>query len=212
MKTNAITAQEPRPRVNALAPHIRPGNQKQADPNTHRTSMQVASQDISKAYGSRPSAMQVIEYQGSFQASSVNFVEQNKKPYLGSKVTAAHRNNYDTGKLPYLGLSKYTADDLQQDKSNPYSIQPNTEKMLVMRELEREIRQLNKFEKDTLKVHEKPIATRIDRTGYIKEVQNIAASKPKKTDAQKRQQLALKAQGDDPENAQNRQKLNIFDA
>ena len=59
--------------------------------------------------------------------------------------------------------------------------------MLVMRELEREIRQLNKFEKDTLKVHEKPIATRIDRTGYIKEVYNIAASKPKKTDAQKLQ-------------------------
>ena len=45
--------------------------------------------------------------------------------------------------------------------------------MLVMRELEREIRQLNKFEKDTLKVHEKPIATRIDRTGYIKEVYNM---------------------------------------
>ena len=32
--------------------------------------------------------------------------------------------------------------------------------MLVMRELEREIKELNKFEKNTLKVYEKPIATR----------------------------------------------------
>jgi hypothetical protein len=55
-----------------------------------------------------------------------------------------------------------------------------------MRELEREIRELNKFEKDTLKVHEKPIATRQDRTGYLREVANIVASKPKKTEQQKR--------------------------
>jgi hypothetical protein len=39
-------------------------------------------------------------------------VEQNKKPVQGSKVAAAHRKNPNTGKLPYLGLSKYTAADL----------------------------------------------------------------------------------------------------
>ena len=55
-----------------------------------------------------------------------------------------------------------------------------------MRELEREIKELNKFEKDGLKVYEKPIATRQDRTGFLRNVQNIAATKPKKTDAQKR--------------------------
>jgi hypothetical protein len=32
-----------------------------------------------------------------------------------------------------------------------------TEKMLVVRELEREVRDLNKFEKDALKVHQKTI-------------------------------------------------------
>ena len=52
-----------------------------------------------------------------------------------------------------------------------------------MRELEREIKELNKFEKDTLKVHEKPIATRQDRTGYLRDVASIPASKPKKTEA-----------------------------
>ena len=65
--------------------------------------------------------------------------------------------------------------------------------MLVMRELEREIKELNKFEKNTLKVYEKPIATRQDRTGYLRDVAKIPASKPKKTEAQKRQQLALMA-------------------
>ena len=40
--------------------------------------------------------------------------------------------------------------------------------MLVMRELEREYRDLNKFEKDNLKVYEKPIATRQDRTGALR--------------------------------------------
>lgn len=78
----------------------------------------------------------------------------------GSRVAAAHRKDYNTGKLPSLGLSKYKATDFQDNTRNPFFIQPNTEKMLVMRELEREYRDLNKFEKDNLKVYEKPIATR----------------------------------------------------
>ena len=46
---------------------------------------------------------------------------------------------------------------------------------------------MNKKEKITVKVHEKQIATRQDRTGYLREVASIAASKPKKTEQQKRQ-------------------------
>ena len=85
--------------------------------------------------------------------------------------------------------------------------------MLVLRELEREVKELNKFEKDTLKVYEKPIATRIDRTGKLKELAEVAAnSKKERKDNQRRHKLALMAQSDDPDNAQNRQKLNIFDA
>ena len=106
------------------------------------------------------SALQAIEYPGQFKAPTTNFVEQNKKPVQGSKVAAAHRKNFNTGKLPYLGLSKYTSADMIEKHENPFHVQPNTEKMLVMRELEREIRELNKFEKEKLKVYEKSIANR----------------------------------------------------
>lgn len=94
-------------------------------------------------------------------------------------MSAANRKNYETGKLPYLGLSRYKTDDLIKSNLNPYSVQPNTEKMLVLRELEREVKELNKFEKDTLKVYEKPIATRIDRTGKLKELAEVAANSKK---------------------------------
>lgn len=75
-------------------------------------------------------------------------------------MAAAHRKNFNTGKLPALGLSKYKSDDLIENFENPFHVHPITEKMLVMKELEREVRQLNKGDKFSLKVYEKPIATR----------------------------------------------------
>jgi len=45
---------------------------------------------------------QVVKY-----GSDQNFVETNKQTMKGSKVAAAHRKDYGTGKLPSLGLSKY---------------------------------------------------------------------------------------------------------
>lgn len=87
---------------------------------------------------SRPSMMAAIEY-------GIDFVQQNKNTRKGSRVSAAHRQDYGTGKLPSLGLSKYQATDFADDTRNPFTVQPNTEKMLVMRELEREYRDLNKF-------------------------------------------------------------------
>lgn len=77
--------------------------------------------------------------------------------------------------------------------------------MLVMRELEREFRDLNKYQKDTLKVNEKQIQTRVDRTGALRRIKEIPESKPEK----KKVNLALQ-NGDDAENI-NKQKLNIFD-
>lgn len=47
------------------------------------------------------------------------------------------------------------AEDFGDDSRNPYHVQPNTEKMLVVRELEREFKDLNKFEKDALRIYEK---------------------------------------------------------
>ena len=77
--------------------------------------------------------------------------------------------------------------------------------MLVMRELEREFRDLNKYQKETLKVNEKQIETRVDRTGALRRIKEIPESKPEK----KKVNLALQ-NGDDAENI-NKQKLNIFD-
>jgi hypothetical protein len=42
--------------------------------------------------------------------------------------------------------------------------------MLVMKELEREYRDLNKFKKDSLRVDQKKISTREDRTGALRNI------------------------------------------
>ena len=64
------------------------------------------------------------------------------------------------GQLPTLGLNKYKNNEIQNDPTNPYRVQRQTEKLLVVREREREMRDFNKLEKDNLKVFEKNIATR----------------------------------------------------
>lgn len=85
--------------------------------------------------------------------------------------------NANLGRLPTLGLPRYKAEDFGDDFRNPFFVQPNTEKMLVVRELEREFKDINRFEKDTLKVHEKNILTRQNRAGAIREVAQIPANK-----------------------------------
>ena len=52
------------------------------------------------------------------------------------------------GRFPTLGLPRYKAEDFGNDFRNPFFIQPNTEKMLVVNELEREFKDINRFEKD----------------------------------------------------------------
>ena len=42
------------------------------------------------------------------------------------------------GMLPTLGLTQYKDVDLQKDKRNPFKVQQETEKLLVVRERERE--------------------------------------------------------------------------
>ena len=65
--------------------------------------------------------MNAIEQDGSYSAP--NFIEQNKHTNKGSKVAAAHRQDYGTGKLPSLGLSKYIANDFQDETRNPFTVQ-----------------------------------------------------------------------------------------
>lgn len=56
-----------------------------------------------------------------------------------------------------------------------FRIQPTTEKMLVSRELEREFKDLGRYERTNKRVHEKTITTRNDRAGTIRVVNNIPA-------------------------------------
>lgn len=111
------------------------------------------------------------------------------------------------GKLPSLGLSKYVAHDFEDDTRNPFKVQSNTEKMLVMRELEREYGELNKHHKDTLAVYEKQIETRVDRAGALRRIDEIP---PAKRDKAKKRKPGMQEFAD--EDNQQKQKLNIFDA
>lgn len=146
-----------------------------------------------------------------------------------SKTIGAN-SSHQLGRLPTLGLSKYQAADFGDETRNPFYVQPVTEKMLVVRELEREVRDLNKFEKDALKVHQKTIQTRQERTGAIKDVSSIPGKKweptngelkrlkeimpsvafpAKKKDEKRKSQNTQ--QDEDRDQAGNKQKINIFE-
>lgn len=70
------------------------------------------------------------------------------------------KKNYQTTKftnnqLPTLGLNNYKDVDLQNDRKNPFSVQKQTEQLLVVRERQREFKGFNKLEQEGLHVHEK---------------------------------------------------------
>ena len=79
--------------------------------------------------------------------------------------------------LPTLGLTKYKNMDLQQNQKNPFKVHNRTEKLLVLREREREFHDFNKLEKEGQHVHEKEKTSRPNRHGVIREIRNIKTSK-----------------------------------
>lgn len=103
--------------------------------------------------------------------------------------------------------------DLQQSQKNPFKVHGRTEKLLVLREREREFHDFNKLEKEGQHVHEKEKTSRPNRQGVIREIRNIKTSKSvgqrfEFGGSGKDRQLALKKSLD--ENA-NKPKHNIFD-
>lgn len=80
---------------------------------------------------------------GTFQAKS--------KTNTGKDFNPGGSSNL--GRLPTLGLGRIKAEDFADDTDNPFKVQENTEKLLVMRELEREYKDLNRFEKEGLLIH-----------------------------------------------------------
>jgi hypothetical protein len=117
---------------------------------------------------------------------------------------------YPSGLLPTLGLTKYKNVDLQQDRKNPFAVQSNTEKLLVVRERQREFKDFHKLEKEGLRVHEKEKTSKPTRRGVIREIKNIKSRHGHSHSAQldgSAGPLAITSQEDAP----TRQKLNIFD-
>ena len=88
--------------------------------------------------------------------------------------------NTAIGRLPTLGLNQIKLDEFQDENNNMFKTHEKTEHLLVARELEREFKDMNKFEKDNLRIWEKGISNRIDRRGNIRIINNIPALKPEK--------------------------------
>ena len=123
----------------------------------------------------------------------------NALPKMGTENTASTRQgffpgqpmaaNTPLGRLPTLGLNQIKLEDFienGQDDNNMFRLHKKTEHMLVARELEREFKDLNKFDKSSLRVWEKPTSTRIDRPGTIRVVNEIPALKPIELDRNRR--------------------------
>ena len=125
--------------------------------------------------------------------------------------------NTPLGRLPTLGLNQIKLEDFVengQDDNNMFRLHKKTEHLLVARELEREFKDLNKFDKTSLRVWEKGTSTRVDRPGTIRVVNEIPALKPIELQ-QSRNQQKKKSQsmGGAAGSKTSRNKLmNIFDS
>ena len=158
----------------------------------------------------------VKELSTTFQAKSSG------KNFFSSSHMA---NNANLGRLPTLGLGKIRAEDFADDTANPFKVQDNTEKLLVMRELEREFKDLNRYEKEAQKIFQKGVASKPDRTGSIRDVNAIHHSKDNAQINHKNQDIIImltemkkrKTKKDDAANNEdvrenaNKQKINIFE-
>lgn len=126
------------------------------------------------------------------------------------------------GQLPSLGLSKYRNQSVNrsQKPENPFSVQRETEKLLVARERERENKDMNRVQQEELRVFEKGIATRQNRAGVIREIQGIRDQDKFKyaTEKEIKQWRLFNKSTNDcqelqlvPQAQQQQRKINIFD-
>ena len=105
-------------------------------------------------------------------------------------------NNAALGRLPTLGLGTIKLEEVGHDDYNKFNYMKDTEKLLVAREIERELKDLRKYEKDNLRIWEKQISTRIDRVGTIREINSIPAKKPEQDKRKGVQALGNQASDD----------------
>jgi hypothetical protein len=117
--------------------------------------------------------------------------------------------------LPSLALGKFKGVDLRVDFRNPFRVQKETELLLIAREKERQMKDITRIEKTKLHVFEKSIATRRNRSGVIREISCIKASKP----VNKKKGSGIRGmQGEDDklramsrESEREKNKINIFE-
>ena len=127
---------------------------------------------------SRAAAMQsqADSFAASFTRSAAQGNRKAKKAVDGNRnllSASVALDSINLGRLPTLGLNAIKLEEFDQQDINLFRIQPTTEKMLVAREIEREFKDLGRFEKSNKHVHEKGISTRIDRKGTIRVVNAI---------------------------------------
>lgn len=72
---------------------------------------------------------------------------QHKSAYLA--------NNAALGRLPTLGLGEIKLEEIGQDECNKFHYHQNTQELLVAREIDRELKDLRKYEKDNLRIWDK---------------------------------------------------------
>ena len=171
-----------RPMPNALKPHINPsaGSTMGRDRRgSHQTQGSQGFRDSKNRLGGPGSA------KSGLMAAGASTISAGKLP--GSKHTSkqgffpnggALAQQTALGRLPTLGLNQIKLEEFHDDDNNLFRVHKKTEHLLVARELEREFKDLNKFEKDNLRIWEKGISTRIDRPGTIRVINNIPPFKP----------------------------------
>ena len=99
-------------------------------------------------------------------------------------------DNSQLGRLPTLGLNAIRLEEFDTQDINLFRVQQTTEKLLVAREIEREFKDLGRYEKQNKRVHEKGISTRIDRAGTIRVVNAIPPMR-KRDDIKRSKNLAI---------------------
>ena len=180
-----------RPKPKGLAPHM--GNDRRGSKSSNN---QVAASMDSKMMNHaklNATGNSTLIQAGRSTVSAGLGAGQTGKGFLMSNYLA---NNAALGRLPTLGLGKINLDQVQQDDNNKFNVMKDTEKLLVARELDRELKDLKKYEKDNLRIWEKQISTRIDRAGTIRQINNIPASINKDVDKRKTGMQAIQSDAD----------------
>ena len=101
------------------------------------------------------------------------------------------------------------------DNMNLFKVHNDTEKLFIQRELEREFKDIQRFEKMNLRVHQKTTSTCINRAGTLRMLNDIPALRPEKRRNQSTKNFASQdVGGGGPTDETNKpkfgQKMNIF--